>query len=141
MTKSIQYANQNAGITNREIEYNTQVRDRQSMADAKSRGDFYSDVLQARDNQRMQKLQAIQDLSRAKQLNARQNKSGNMIMKTFPHFNENLDYNGNEYHPYLPVDENMPFIPQSQPTQATTKPKKQVKWKINNKDYTGQEPN
>ena len=134
-----EYANQNANTQNKEIEYNTQARDRQSMADAKSRGEFYSDVLQARDNQRNQKLQAIQDLSRAVQLNARQNRSGNMIMKTFPHFDQNLEYNNNQYHPYLPVDESMPFIPSAAPVPAQ-KPKKQVQWKINNKNYIPQEP-
>lgn len=125
-----EYANQNANIQNREIDYNTQARDRQSLMDSKSREAFYSDVLQGRDNQRNQKLQAIQDLSRAIQLKARQNKSGNMIMKTFPHFDQNLDYNGVQYFGAVPVDENMPTIPQ-QPVKAPFKPRKKSESTVN----------
>jgi len=115
------YENRNAGIQNQEITYNAQVRDRQSLADAQSREKFYDNVLRGRDNQRLQKLQAIQDLSRVAQLKARQNRSGNMILKMTPAFDENGNYNGYQYIPVLPSDQE-PFIPQAQPTGKQAKP-------------------
>lgn len=99
-----QYENANTGIVNQEIGYNTQVRDRQSLQDANSRASFYNNVLKARDNQRLQKLQAIQDISRVQQLKARQNSSGNLVMKLSPAFNQEGEYNGYEYAPTLPSD-------------------------------------
>jgi hypothetical protein len=120
-----QYENQNAAIQNQEITYNTQARDRQSLQDAKSRETFYDNVLKARDNQRLQKLQAVQDVSRAFQLKARQNNSGNLILKMTPAFDQNGNYNGYQYLPTLPDDMNPGFIPQpatkpSKPTSRTT---------------------
>ena len=55
---------------------------------------YYADVLQSRDNQRLQRLQAIQDLSRVQQLKARQNASGNLVMQLAPHFDQTGQYNG-----------------------------------------------
>jgi len=119
-----EYENQNVGIQNKEIDYNTNVRDRQSMADANSREQFYDKVLRSRDNQRLQKLQAIQDLSRVQQLKARQNNSGNLILKMSPAFDQNGEYNGYQYHPTLP-DGSEGFVPQpatkaGKPTSRTT---------------------
>lgn len=108
------YENRNAAITNQEIGYNTGVRDRQSMADAQSREKYYTDVLKGRDNQRLQKLQAIQDLSRVAQLKARQNRSGNLILKMTPAFDQNGEFNGYQYLPTLPPQigsDNGEFIP------------------------------
>lgn len=118
-----QYENQNASIQNQEIGYNTNVRDRQSLADAQSREKFYSSVLQGRDNQRLQKLQAIQDLSRVAQLKARQNKSGNLILKMTPAFDQNGEYNGYQYLPVLPDGMDQGFIPQAQtkPGKSTSR--------------------
>ena len=114
-----EYTNQNANIKNREIEYNTQAQDRQSMADASSRQKYYADVLQSRDNQRLQRLQAIQDLSRVQQLKARQNSSGNLILKMSPHFDQQGNYNGNPAQFTLPLDMNDgSFIPQQQGKQT-----------------------
>src|SRR5271155_602068 len=111
-----QYENENSQIKNRKTENNTQARDRQSMADAGSRKKFYENVLRSRDNQRLQRLQAIQDLSRVQQLKARQNASGNLIMQTTPHFDQFGQYNGLQYVPTLPSDVmgNGDFIPQPQ---------------------------
>jgi hypothetical protein len=127
-----EYANQNANIKNREIEYNTSARDRQSMADAGSRQKYYADVLQSRDNQRLQRLQAIQDLSRAQQLKARQNTSGNLVMQLSPHFNQQGEFNGTPYHFTLPLDMNDgSFIPQQQGKQTVRQT-----MKIGDKTYT-----
>lgn len=106
-----QYENQNAGIQNQEISYNTEVRDRQSLEDAQSREKFYTNVLKSRDNQRLQKLQAIQDVSRVQQLKARQNASGNLVEKLSPAFDQHGEYNGYQYVPTLP-DGSGQFIPQ-----------------------------
>lgn len=120
-----QYENQNAGIQNNEVTYNTQARDRQSLADARSRESFYDNVLKSRDNQRLQKLQAIQDLSRVQQFKARQNRSGNLILKMTPAFDQNGEYNGYQYLPTLPDGADQGFIPQTptkdkKPTSRTT---------------------
>jgi hypothetical protein len=96
-----QYENQNTEIQNKETEYNTQVRDKQSMSDAATRANFYSNVLKSRDNQRIQKLQAIQDLSRVQQLKARQNTSGNLVSKLSPAFDQSGEYNGYQYVPVI----------------------------------------
>jgi hypothetical protein len=118
-----EYENRNAGIQNQEIAYNTQVRDRQSLEDAKSRQNFYDKVLQSRDNQRLQRLQAIQDLSRVQQLKARQNRSGNLILKMTPAFDQNGNYNGYQYLPVLPEGMDQGFIPQmpQKPTKPTSR--------------------
>jgi hypothetical protein len=135
---SAEYENQNAGIKNREIEYNTQARDRQSMADAQSRKEFYTNVLQGRDNQRLQRLQAIQDLSRVQQLKARQNASGNLILQTTPHFNQEGEYNGNQYVANLPPElmGDGSYIPQP-PTKSAPAGKSTTTttWKIGDKTY------
>jgi hypothetical protein len=120
-----EYENRNAGIQNQEITYNTQARDRQSMADAQSRQNFYDKVLQSRDNQRLQRLQAIQDLSRAQQLKARQNNSGNLILQMTPAFDQHGEYNGYQYLPTLPPESYHDFVPHAatpapKPTSRTT---------------------
>lgn len=116
------YENRNAAITNQEIGYNTSVRDRQSLADAQSREKYYADVLKGRDNQRMQKLQAVQDLSRVAQLKARQNRSGNLILKMTPAFDQYGEYNGYQYVPVLPPEYqgDQDFIPQSRTSSKNT---------------------
>jgi len=134
-----EYANQNANIKNREIEYNTNARDRQSMADAGSRQKYYADVLQSRDNQRLQRLQAIQDLSRVQQLKARQNASGNLVMQLAPHFDQTGQYNGTPVQFTLPPEimGDADFIPSNQPNTKQTAPKSttRVTWKIGDRQY------
>jgi hypothetical protein len=135
-----EYTNRNADIKNREIEYNTQARDRQSMADADSRQKYYANVLQSRDNQRLQRLQAIQDLSRVQQLKARQNSSGNLVLQMSPHFNQEGEYNGTPYHFTLPPDimGDGSFIPTDQSSARPVSPKATTRttWKIGDKQYT-----
>ena len=96
-----QYDNQNAQIKNNEITYNTQVRDKQSIADAQSRGQFYQNVLLGREAQRQQFLTSLGQLSRVDQLKRRQNRSGNLLMKLSPAFDQFGEYNGYQYLPYL----------------------------------------
>lgn len=127
-----EYENANVGIQNKEIEYNTGVRDRQSLADAKSRESFYGNVLQARDNQRMQKLQAIQDISRAQQLKARQNNSLNLISKLSPAFDQEGNYNGYQYIATLPPE--MGYNQESVvPGTNNSKTSSTVTYKVGNK--------
>ena len=99
-----QYDNQNAGIKNQEIQYNTQVRDKQSVANAKTRDDFYRNVQLSRENQRLQRLKSIEDLARVDQMKRRQNRSGNLVMKLSPAFDQYGEYNGYQYMPILPPD-------------------------------------
>lgn len=99
-----QYDNQNTQIKNNEITYNTGVRDKQSVADAQTRGTYHRNVQQARENQRQQRLKSIEDISRVIQMKRRQNRSGNLILKLSPAFNQEGDYNGYQYAPILPTD-------------------------------------
>jgi hypothetical protein len=96
-----QYDQQNAGIKNNEITYNTQVRDKQSAADSQSRQTFYRNVQFGREAQRQQFLTSLGQLSRVDQLKRRQNNSGNLIMKLSPAFDQFGEYNGYQYVPYL----------------------------------------
>lgn len=98
------YDNQNTQIKNNEIAYNTNVRDKNSAAAAQSRESYYSKVLQARDNQRLQQDQSLEDLSRVEQLKRRQNRSGNLLLKMSPAFDENGNYNGYQEQFYLPPE-------------------------------------
>jgi hypothetical protein len=117
------------------------------MADAGSRKEFYANVLQSRDNQRLQRLQAIQDLSRVQQLKARQNRSGNLILQTTPHFDQNGQYNGNQYVANLPPDlmGDGTFIPQPPSGKKPVGPKNTTRttWKIGDRVYKNvtQNPN
>lgn len=117
------YDNQNAGIKNNEITYNTQVRDKQSAADASSRGQYFRNVQIARDNQRIQRLTAIQDLGRVIQMKRRQNNSGNLVQKLSPAFDQNGEYNGYQYAPVLPNNFNNgatgPVRPSVKPRSTT----------------------
>lgn len=135
------YENQNAVIQNQEIAYNTAVRDRQSLSDAQSREKFYTDVLKGRDNQRLQKLQAIQDLSRVQQLKARQNKSGNLILKMSPAFNQAGEYNGYQYIPVLPDGSDAGFIPQAPTKSGKSAGRTTTTFKIGNKTVRQTNPN
>lgn len=99
-----QYDNQNTQIKNNEITYNTQVRDRQSVADAQTRGNYSKDVQLSREAQRQQRLKSIEDISRVIQMKRRQNRSGNLILKLSPAFDQNGEYNGYQYQPVLPPE-------------------------------------
>lgn len=125
-----EYENANVGIQNKEIEYNTGVRDRQSLADAKSRESFYGNVLQARDNQRLQRLQAVQDISRAQQLKARQNNSLRLISKLSPAFDQQGDYNGYQYNVTLPPEMGFSPIETTTPGKSKSKTSQTVTYKV-----------
>lgn len=129
-----EYANRNAAIKNQEIMYNTQVRDRQAVADAQTREKYYRNVQVARDNQRLQRLKAIEDLGRIIQLKRRQNRSGNLLLKVSPAFDQYGEYNGYQYMPVLPS--NLGYSQPPTPTGTTTKgrptttTKTTTQWKI-----------
>lgn len=114
-----QYDNQNAQIKNQEIQYNTNVRDRQSVANAKTRDDYYNRVLLSRENQRLQRLKSIEDLARVDQMKRRQNRSGNLVMKLSPAFDQYGEYNGYQYMPIIPPELGMNYTV-NQPTPAGT---------------------
>lgn len=96
-----QYDNKNTQVENNKIGYNTPVRDKQSVANANTRSTFYRNVLLGREAQRQQYLTSLGQLARVDQLKRRQNRSGNMMMKLFPAFDQNLDYNGYQYYGYI----------------------------------------
>lgn len=127
--------NANNQIKNNEIAYNTNVRDKQSAADADTRGSYYNRVLLGRENQRLQKLQSIQALSRVAALKARQNRSGNLVLKLSPAFDQNGNYNGYRYVPVIPGEDQISEVPVAQTKTATSKPysKTTVTWKKGDK--------
>jgi hypothetical protein len=128
------YDNQNAQIKNREIDYNTGVRDRQSVADAQSRGEYYRNVQLSREAQRQQRLKAIEDISRVIQMKRRQNTSGNLILKLSPAFNQQGDYNGYQYMPVLPSDIGVPGeTPVIGGPQKRSSTKTTTSWKLGDK--------
>jgi hypothetical protein len=90
------YDNQNAQIKNQEILYNAQAQDRQSAVNAQSSDSFERKVLASREAQRQQKLSALDDLFNRVAQNHALNRNGNMIMKLFPNFDSNLNYNGQQ---------------------------------------------
>ena len=88
------YENQNTGIKNQEIQYNTQVRDRQSVSDQQSREALEEKVLTSKAKQQEQKLTALDGLYKTVAENAALNRNGNLIMKMSRAFDQYGNYNG-----------------------------------------------
>jgi len=120
-----QYDTQNVAIKNQEIGYNTNVRDRQSVANAQTRSNYYQKVQESKQAQKEQRQQAIEDIAKVIQMKRRQNASGNLIMKLSPAFNQRGEYNGYQYAPTLPNDSGLP-PGYSTDTKTTTTGKKYV---------------
>jgi hypothetical protein len=91
-----QYENQNAQIKNNEITYNTQVRDKQGLADQQARESYDTKVKQALALQQEQKLTAVDALAKTYAENRALNRNGNLMMKFAPAFNQYGNYNGYE---------------------------------------------
>jgi hypothetical protein len=96
-----QYENQNAQIKNNEITYNTQVRDKNSLADQQAREVFEGKVLTSKAIQQEQKLTALDSLYKTIAENRALNRNGNLIMKFSRAFDQYGDYNG--YQPIFQV--------------------------------------
>lgn len=126
------YENRNAAIKNSEINYNTQAKDRQSAADYQTRGSYYRNVQLSRENQRQQRLKAIEDLARVIQMKRRQNTSGNLILKLSPAFNQQGEYNGYQYVPVIPPELGYTAEQQNFPTPAPTTTRR-VSWRVGNR--------
>jgi hypothetical protein len=88
------YENQNAQIKNQEILYNTQVRDKQSLADNQQREIFENKVLEGMAKQQEQKLTALDSLYKTIAENRALNRNGNLIMKFSRAFDQYGNYNG-----------------------------------------------
>jgi hypothetical protein len=124
------FENQNAAIKNQEITYNTQVRDRQSMADAQTRGKYYRDVQIARENQRQQRLKAIEDISRVVAMKRRQNASGDLVLKLSPAFDQFGEYN--DYQQLMTLPSVNAVNKEVQQPAEGKKPTQDVYMKLNN---------
>ncbi len=109
------YENQNAAIKNQEIEYNTRAKDIQSSADAKSREDYSTKVLESKAKQQEQKLTALDSLYKTVAENAALNRNGNLIMKMSRAFDQYGNYNGYapsfQPNPSLGINTNKPTGP------------------------------
>jgi hypothetical protein len=92
-----QYENQNAQIKNNEITYNTQVRDKNSLADQQAREVFENKVLQSKAIQDEQKLTALDSLYKTIAENRALNRNGNLIMKFSRAFDQYGDFNGYQH--------------------------------------------
>lgn len=88
------YDQQNAGIKNQEITYNTQAKDKQSIVDAQAREDFSNKVLTSKAKQQEQKLTALDGLYKTIAENSALNRNGNLIMKMSRAFDQYGNYNG-----------------------------------------------
>lgn len=88
------YENQNAQIKNNEILYNSQVRDKQSVADQQAREVFEDKVLSSKAIQQEQKLTALDSLYKTIAQNKALNRNGNLIMKLSRAFDQYGEYNG-----------------------------------------------
>lgn len=97
-----QYENQNAQIKNNEITYNTQVRDKNSLADQQAREVFENKVLQSRAIQQEQKLTALDSLYKTIAENRALNRNGNLVMKFSRAFDQYGEYNG--YQPQFTIN-------------------------------------
>jgi hypothetical protein len=86
--------NQNAQIKNSEILYNTQVRDKQSVANQQAREIFEEKVLTGKAKQQEQKLTALDSLYKTFAENRALNRNGNLIMKFARAYDQYGDYNG-----------------------------------------------
>lgn len=92
-----QYENINKGIKNQETMYNANIRDRQSLMDQQAREVFEQKYLGSLEAQRQQKLTALDELYTRIAENRKLNREGNLLMKLFPAFNQNAEYNGYRY--------------------------------------------
>jgi len=114
------YENQNAQIKNNEITYNTQVRDKNSLADQQAREVFENKVLQSKATQQEQKLTSLDALYKTIADNRALNRNGNLIMKYSRAFDQYGDYNG--YQPLFSVNPalGMPTTPTTVGSAKTT---------------------
>ena len=74
--------------------YNAQVSDKQSESDQRSRATFEQQQLLGMEAQRKQKLTALDEIFQRVNLNRKLNKEGDLLMKLFPNFNSQGNYNG-----------------------------------------------
>jgi hypothetical protein len=89
--------NRNAATKNREIEYNTQVRDKNSVATQQAREIFDTKVLKSKAIQQEQKLTALDSLYKTFAENNALNRNGNLVMKFSKAFDQYGDYNGYQH--------------------------------------------
>lgn len=75
--------------------YNAQVSDKQSVADQQARAVFEQQQLLGMEAQRKQKLQSLDEIMKRVNLNKKQNREGDLLMKLFPNFDSYGNYNQN----------------------------------------------
>lgn len=92
-----QYENANSQIKNQEIGYNTNVRDRQSIADQSAREVTESKYLGSKEALRQQQKTSWDEIYTRLAQNKKLNREGNLLMKLFPAFDQNADFNGYKY--------------------------------------------
>lgn len=118
-----QYEGINNQIKNQEIQYNAAVRDKQSLADVGSRGEFERKYLLGVEAQRQQQAQSMDELYTRVAQNTRLNREGNLMMQMFPAFDQYAEYNG--YNPMfrnpLAIASNNPFLPMPSAKTSTTR--------------------
>lgn len=95
--------NINNGIWNNNEQARVNTKNAQSQSDAQSRQTFDSQVAGGIEAQRQQLLRSMGDLTTTIAQNAKYNREGNLLMKLFPNFNQQGNYNGNKYNFQSPV--------------------------------------
>lgn len=95
--------NINNGIWNNNEQARVNTKNAQSQSDAQSRQTFDNQVAGGIEAQRQQLLRSMGDLTTTIAQNAKYNREGNLLMKLFPNFNQQGNYNGNKYNFQSPV--------------------------------------
>lgn len=115
------YENINNNIWNNNESAVVNTKNAQSQADLQSRQLFEQKQLQGIENQRQQFFQSLKDLTGTIGSNAKYNREGNLLMKLFPAFTQNGQYDGYKYNFTNPGRSN------NTPTAPITAPKKTIK--------------
>lgn len=99
-----QYADKNQQILDNVDRYNDQTQGQLDVNNLNLRMKAYEQMLATREAAREQRAASTAGLMNKIATNAALNVNGNLAMKLFPHFNQNIEFNGNPYQLLLGPD-------------------------------------
>lgn len=91
------YDNANNGIWNQNQMQISSIKNSQNIANQSARETFEKKQLAGMEAQRQQLLRSMDDITTTIAQNAKYNREGQLLMKLFPNFNKEGNYNGNKY--------------------------------------------
>lgn len=100
------YENANNQIWTQNEAVRADIGNRQEVADQQARAVFEQQRLGSIEAQRQQLLRSMDDLTTRFAQNAKLNREGNLLMKLFPAFNQQGNYNGYKYNVTAPNSQN-----------------------------------